>query len=323
MSKLPGRRQGLGSTEAALSLLEGLTFDLEGVNKWEELFYILYKRCESAFVKRPTSALLVNTIRKLLIEAKKEFERQTDIDKAVNTLLEIISSQKNNTLKSIELLSEIGARRLPDNSVVLVHSYSTSVLKTLEKAHLQGKIKKVIVTESRPGSEGLVMAEKLDELGIQTVLIVDSAVNYVMRDVSIVLLGAEAITANGALVNKVGSSVISLIAYHKRKRNLVAAGSYKFSFETLFGELIKIPQATPDSIDFPQETFAGKVTTYLPIMDLTPPQYIDAIITEKGVTSPEGVPILLWEMYGHWPHYEPDIRNLLTEMREYAERKKS
>jgi len=57
------------------------------------------------------------------------------------------------------------------------------------------------------------------------------------------------------------------------------------------------------------------VKTYLPLKDVTPPQYIDAIITEKGVTSPQGVPIMLWEIYGHWPYVEPDIHTLLEEMR--------
>jgi hypothetical protein len=57
----------------------------------------------------------------------------------------------------------------------------------------------------------------------------------------------------------------------------------------------------------------------LPLMDVTPPQYIDAIVTEVGVTSPQSVPLILWEKHGKWPIGQPDTYTLLREMKKIAE----
>ncbi len=319
MSSKPYTPRKHGSTEIALELLSGLTTQLTETSDWNSLLSLVYKVTSNAYQRRPTSALLVNTIRLILRNLKDLYEKGENVDNAVRKLLAIIEEQKRFTIESTERLSDIGARRLPDNSRILVHSYSTSVNKIILKAHEQGKVREVIATESRPGSEGFLTAEHLDSRGVPVTLIVDSAVNYVMDRVDVVLLGSEAITANGALVNKVGSSLISLIAFQKRKRTLVAAGTYKFSYETLLGELIKIPTAGPETLMLPEELMSKGLKTYLPLMDVTPPQYIDAIISEKGVTSPQGVPIMLWEIYGHWPHVEPDINTLLKEMKSLAE----
>lgn len=319
MEERPYTPRKHGSTEIALDLLSGLTAQLTEISNWGQLVNLVYRVTRQAYERRPTSALLVNTIRLILSSLKDLYEKGESVDRAVGKLMEIMEQQRRVTIESTEKLSDIGARRLPDTSRVLVHSYSTSVNKIILKAFEQGKVKEVIATESRPGSEGFLTAEYLDSRGIPVTLIVDSAVNYVMDRVDVVLLGSEAITANGALVNKVGSSLISLIAFHKRKRTLVAAGTYKFSYETLLGELIRIPNADPETLMLPEELVKMGLKTFLPLMDVTPPQYIDAIISEKGVTSPQGVPIMLYEIYGHWPHVEPDINTLLREMKKIVE----
>ncbi len=309
-----------GATEGALNLLEALKNNVETARDWRELLRLLVSQSENALEKRPTSALLSNTLRDLLLGVKEIYERNESFDNAIRHIVGIIDKLEKETVESIEKLGLIGSRRLPENSVILVHSYSTSVIKILENAFRQGKVREVFVTESRPGGEGLVTAKLLAERGMKVNLIVDSAVNFFMNDIDIVLLGAEAITANGALVNKIGSSLIALSAYYKRTRVLVASGTYKFSFETILGERIRIPTASAQVIEPPEELLLNtNVRFNLPLMDVTPPNYIDAIITEEGVTSPEAVPIVLWEKHGGLPIGQPDIYNILKELRKIGE----
>jgi ribose 1,5-bisphosphate isomerase len=310
---------GFGATESALNLLGNIRKRIQEAGDWRELFGTLVREGESALEKRPTSALLFNTLRDILLKTKDLYESGESIRDAVDSIKDYITGLEKETVSSVEKLGVIGARRLPEDSVVLVHSYSTSVLKILENGYRQGKVREVFATESRPGGEGIFMAKLLSERGIRTNIIVDSAANYFMNKIDMVIFGAEAITANGALVNKIGTSLIALAAYHKRTRVLVASGTYKFSFETILGERIRIPKAPVDLVSPPKEILSNKnIILDLPLMDVTPSQYIDAIVTELGVTSPQSVPLILWEKHGKWPIGQPDTYTLLREMKKVA-----
>jgi len=282
-----------GATEAAMYFLNSMKESLARARSIKELFSSLAKTAREYYEARPTSALLVNTIKKLGLRALQLYEEP--VDEAVSQLLKLIDQEIEQSRRSVEELSELASRRIPDDAVVLTHSYSTTVLRTLKLAHDRGKVKQVFATESRPGGEGVLAAKALSDYGIKVALITDSAVNFFLDKVTMVVVGAEAITANGALVNKVGTSMIALASYHRRKRVVVLAGTYKFSFETVYGELIRIPEASEEVLGFPEELRLPGVTVRAPLMDVTRPQYIDAIITERGVTSPAGVPLIIWE----------------------------
>ncbi|MEM0020928.1 MAG: hypothetical protein QW039_00020 [Fervidicoccaceae archaeon] len=308
-----------GATEGALSILEKIESDLKDAESWRDFSGRLFRLSTEALEKRPTSALLINTLRQLLKYAVEQHSSGRSIDEFKKEFYGKIDEVRKKTIESVEKLSEIGARWLPEDSILLTHSYSTSAIRTIEKANKLGKIKEVYVTESRPGSEGVYTARLLATMGIRTNLIVDSAVNYYMGNIDFVLLGAEAITAHGALVNKVGSSQIALSAYKRRTRVIVLSGTYKFSFETLLGDRIKVPFASPSLLEIPNEMLSSdKIRLSVPQMDVTPPEYIDVIVTEMGITSPEGVPILLWEVYGGWLGNLPDIRDLLNELKKIS-----
>lgn len=308
-----------GATEGAMAILEKIEESLKSSNTWRDLGEKLFQLSNEALQKRPTSALLVNTLRNLLKFATEKYSNGTNLESFKDEFFGKIREVRMKTLESVEKLSDIGARWLPENSVVLTHSYSNSVIKTLEKANKLGKIKEAFVTESRPGGEGVYTAKLLSSMGIKTNLIVDSAANYFMSSVDFVLLGAEAITAHGALVNKVGSSQIALSAYKRRTRVIVLSGTYKFSFETMLGERIRVPFLDADALEIPADMLSfGNFKVSVPQMDVTPPEYIDAIVTEVGITSPEGVPILLWEVYGEWLGKQPEISELLLELRKIS-----
>ena len=91
-------------------------------------------------------------------------------------------------------------------------------------------------------------------------------------------------TKNGVIINKIGTSTISLIAHEARVPFIVLAESYKFSRETLTGKLVEIEERDPSEITNPEKLKNVKIKN--PVFDATPACYIDTIITEFGAISP-------------------------------------
>jgi len=198
--------------------------------------------------------------------------------------------------ESIQQIAEIGARRLRDGDVIMTHSYSSSVLAILERAHENGKRLRVFVTETRPELKGRDVARELAGAGIETTLIIDSAVSHFIEDADKVIVGAEAVAANGAIVNKIGTATIAAVAHRARVRVFVAASTYKFSPETMFGELITIEERDSSSVlDDSQMKKLSNLHVRNPAFDVTSPEDIDLIITERGVIPPQAAVMIVRE----------------------------
>ncbi|NAZ24964.1 MAG: hypothetical protein GU357_04315 [Thermofilum sp.] len=295
------------STETVLYTLELLGRILKE-NRNPTLFVNSLERILKA---RPTASMLQNAVR-LLTNNLAVTE--------VSTLDDFIASYENTRqaivkkiFSDIEESSTIASRRLANNDTVMTNSYSLFVKRTIEKAVEEGKKIKVYVTESRPTGEGVKFAAELSDKGIETYLIVDSAVRFFMKEVDKVLLSSEAISANGAVVNKIGTSLIALAAHEARVRVYVVSSTFKFSPETLVGELVEIPEI--EISEYMPEGWEKlkALKPKSPLFDVTPPSYIDAIITEKGVIAPEFAVMMFRESFG-WPHslakYQADIDKL-------------
>ena len=77
----------------------------------------------------------------------------------------------------------------------------------------------IIATESRPVEQdsktnGEKVQRKCKELQLECIVIPDSAVAIHMPSVDCVLVGCEAVLANGGIVNKIGTYSVALIASH-------------------------------------------------------------------------------------------------------------
>jgi ribose 1,5-bisphosphate isomerase len=221
----------------------------------------------------------VNDIRMIAIEASKEF----------------IETART----AVQRIGEIGARRIRDGDLILTHCNSSAAIEVMKTARSQGMRFEVLATETRPRYQGRITAKELTRADIPVTLILDDAVRYFIQDVTKVIVGADAITANGALVNKIGTSMIALAAHEARVRVLVAAETYKFSPETMIGELVTIEERDPSEIITEQERMQlGPIKVRNPSFDVTPPEFIDLIITERGIIPPVGAFLILEEVFG-------------------------
>jgi ribose 1,5-bisphosphate isomerase len=256
----------------------------------------------SAFLlkTRPTAVSLPNAIR--FVTRKPKLTRDAD----VQTLRKMVISRADDFIRTsreaIRRIGEIGARRISDGDIVMTHCNSQCAIAVIETAFKQGKHLEVFVTESRPMKQGLISVRQLSKAGIPTTLIVDSAVRYFIRDIDKVVVGADSIAANGAVINKVGTSQLALAAHEARVLFFVAAESYKFHPGTLVGRLVEIEERDPREIVNPKRFPGVKIRN--PVFDVTPPDYIDLIITERGIIPPSAAYTVLQEQFEWRPGEE-------------------
>ena len=195
-----------------------------------------------------------------------------------------------------ERLSRIGAELIKDGFVILTHcnagplataGYGTA-LGVIKAAADQGKKIDVIATETRPLLQGArLTAWELMQDNIPVTLITDSMAGYFINKgkVSCVLLGADRIAANGDTANKIGSYTLAVLAKENGIPFYVAAPTSTIDLSLKSGAKIPIEERNPEEVtSIGGIPLAPKgVTAANPAFDVTPHQYITAIITEKGV----------------------------------------
>ncbi len=248
---------------------------------------------------RPTAVSLPNAIKYVLNGLNSENPKENLLLKAD----EFIKLSSEATFK----IGKIGSKRIKDGYNILTHCNSEAALNVIKTAHNDGKDIRVICTETRPRNQGYLTAKELADSNIDVTLIVDSAVRYFIKDVDLVIVGADAITSNGCLVNKIGTSQIALSANERRIPFLTAAETYKFHPKTIVGELIEIEERDGSEIHNFGE-YANKIKLRNPAFDITPANYIDAIITEVGLIPPQGAWFIIEKYFGN--SFNDDICSL-------------
>ncbi len=267
----------------------------------DEFDDLVRKAAEILLSTRPTAVSLYNAINYVMnYSGESVDERRKDLIMRAEEFVRWVETAQ-------ERIGEIGERRIRDGDVVMTHCNSSTALSVIKKAHENGKRIEVIATESRPRWQGRITARELREWGIDVTLIVDSAVRYVINEVDCVIVGADTITANGALINKIGTSQIALAAKEARVPFMVAAETYKFSPKTLVGELVVIEERDAEEVA-PKDLLEIGVKVRNPAFDVTPRDYIDVIITEIGAIPPEMAFIIIRERLGYARLSDEEIR---------------
>ena len=196
-------------------------------------------------------------------------------------------------------IGEYGAGLLENVDGVLTHcnagglataEYGTA-LSVFFKAQDNGHDLHVYIDETRPLLQGArLTAWELMQRGIRATLICDSMAAQVMREgrVQAVVTGADRIAANGDSANKIGTYSLAVLAGAHGIPFYIAAPSSSFDLTIESGDLIPIEErdATEITHGFGRQTAPDGVHVYNPAFDVTPADYIEAIITERGIIRP-------------------------------------
>ena len=244
------------------------------------------------FASRETEPLMRNAIRHV-IHSVESSEKET-VKELVGVVSQVSTRFLENLERSKEKIAVIGSKRVSDGSKVLTHCHSSTVTNMLIRAKEDGKSFEVVCTESRPVFQGRITAKEMLAAGIKTTLIVDSAVRYFMNEVDLVVVGADAITSEGNVVNKIGTSMVALAAKEARTPFYVVSELLKFDPVTIRGDYEIIEERTPSEVwDSPP---SGLVIRN-PAFDVTRREFIHGIICEEGIVSPDSISELMSRKY--------------------------
>ncbi|SFR45231.1 ribose 1,5-bisphosphate isomerase [Halogeometricum limi] len=243
---------------------------------------------------RPTAVSLPNALRYVLFDLDGETVEAVR-DAAVRRATEFCERLEHAQTD----LGRVGANRLRDGDTVMTHCHSTDVLACVEAAVAQGKSLSAVVKETRPRMQGHITARELAALGVDVTLVVDSAARRYLNDVDHVLVGADSIAADGSVINKIGTSGLAVNARDRGTPVVCAAQTIKLHPGTLTGHTVDIEMREESEVIDPETAATlGDVRVANPAFDVTPPRYVDAIVTERGQYPPESIVVLMRELFG-------------------------
>ena len=193
-------------------------------------------------------------------------------------------------------MGEYGASLLSDGSRVYTHC-NTGALATgghgtalgiIRTAMSDGKIEQVYAGETRPWLQGArLTAWELMQDNIPVKLVCDGAAAQLFRQgkVDWVIVGADRITANGDVANKIGTYSLAVLAKHHGMKVMVAAPLSTFDMTLTSGNDIPIEQRSASEVTSlnGQAIAPTGCDAINPAFDVTPAELIDAIATEKGL----------------------------------------
>ncbi|MEB3370955.1 translation initiation factor eIF-2B alpha/beta/delta subunit family protein [Saccharopolyspora mangrovi] len=190
--------------------------------------------------------------------------------------------------RSSRVLGEHTAALLPDQGCALTHCWPDLYLVELVRA-LQEQDKRVrfACTETRPYAQGArLTAVTLAEMGVDTTLITDSmgAALLASGDVDALVTAADRVTADGHVINKVGTLGLAVAAH---------------AFDVPFHAMVQAPDtSTPSAEDVPIEYRDGAevlaaagvsepgIHGWYPAFDVTPPRFVTTVVTDRGPFGP-------------------------------------
>ncbi len=196
-------------------------------------------------------------------------------------------------------MGELGAEILTKCEGVLTHCNTGSLatggygtaLGVIRSATRQG-LKRIFATETRPWQQGARLTVwELQQDSIAATLIADSAAASLMRSGAVqwVIVGADRITANGDVANKIGTYSLAVLARNHGVKFMVVAPTSTIDWSLINGEAIEIEQRAEEEL-LPAYYLNDQscIDAWNPVFDMTPADLIDAIVTEKGVVHKPG-----------------------------------
>ncbi len=243
------------------------------------------------FNSRPTEPELRTALR---IVKKSISQKELTLIQMEKTIKETIENYKLNRTKAMEKITSFGSELIKPNSTIITICHSSTVVKMLIKA--KKKISKVYCCETRPLYQGRITAKELALAGINVTLIVDNAASTILKECDYFFSGADAILADGDVVNKIGTNQISAMCKKYDVKHYVVASTHKFEPETFFGKDEVIEQREEiELITKKDKNYTPYVKIINPAFDRTDSSQIEGIICENGIFTPQQLTSLLFE----------------------------
>ena len=260
--------------------------------KDELINYLEYAK-KILFETRPTAVNLAWGLEKIILVAKKA----GTVEEIKKNVVEAAKQMADDDIQTNMLIGKNGSELINDNDTVMTHcnagalatvGYGTA-LGVIRAAKDSGKNIKVIATETRPIQQGSrLTAFELKHDGINVSLIPDTAVGYTIANslVNKIIVGADRILRTGHVYNKIGTYQVAIIAKQHDIPFYVAAPLSTFDMQS-DPEDVVIEQRKASEVTGigDKKTAPDGINVINPAFDMTPPELISGIITEKGIAK--------------------------------------
>jgi methylthioribose-1-phosphate isomerase len=193
-------------------------------------------------------------------------------------------------------MGEHGAGLIPAGDSVLTYCNTGSLatggygtaLGVIRSAWRAGRLNRVFAGETRPWLQGArLTAWELTRDRIPVTLITDNAAAYLMQtgQVQWVILGADRVTANADVINKIGTYNLAISCRHHGVGFMVVAPCSTLDFNLEDGRAVEIEQrAAEEVLNLAGRRIAAEgATAWNPAFDITPASLVDYLVTENGV----------------------------------------
>ena len=243
---------------------------------------------------RPTAVNLKWGLDKIM-EVSNRYETVSEIKENV---LKTVKKMSHDDIEANKNMGKFGSNLINTGDVIMTHcnagalatvSYGTA-LGVIRSAKESGKKISVFATETRPVMQGSrLTAFELVHDEIDVSLIPDTAVGYLMNNkmVDKVIVGADRILKTGHVFNKIGTYQIALLANSHGIPFYVAAPLSTFDLKNSIDTVVIEERSIDEVVQIAGKRIAPKgVRIFNPAFDLTPPNLITGIITEKGILKP-------------------------------------
>jgi methylthioribose-1-phosphate isomerase len=245
---------------------------------------------------RPTAVNLTWAVTRMLRRMNDALPQSHSSRQLQHLLQEEANLIAQEDLEACLRMGEFGASLIADGDTLLTHcnagrlaaSGIGTALAPIYTAHKAGKKLHILVDETRPVLQGArLTAWELQQEGVPCTLITDNMAGYFMRQghVKAVFVGADRIAANGDVANKIGTYTVAILAHTHTIPFYVVAPTSTIDLSLASGDDIPIEQRDPGEVTSLRGIEIAPIGIHSanPAFDITPNNYITAIITEKGI----------------------------------------
>ena len=238
----------------------------------------IYHAKNLLFLSRPTEPCMRNALNYVLHDL--EYDNPVELAKGVCLKVDDVLERFD---KNQKIIAQIGSKKIGNGTVVFTHCHSSTILEILKEAKKHGKKFEVHNTETRPLYQGRITAKEVAKLGIPVTHFVDAAARFALKKADLMIIGADAITTEGKVINKIGSELYAEIANKYDIPVYVCADSWKFDTETVFGYETEIEKRKGNEI---WKNPPKGITVNNFAFEKVNPNLITGIISELGIYKP-------------------------------------
>lgn len=226
--------------------------------------------------------------------------KDKDLEEIKQIILDTAKTIHAEDKRTCKKIGENGAELVKKGYNILTHCNTGGLatgahgtaLAVITQAHRDEKEIHVWVDETRPLLQGSrLTAWELKEAEVPFHLITDSSAGSLMQrgKVDMVITGADRVTANGDVANKIGTYPLAVVAKANDIPFYVALPLSTFDMETDSGDEIEIEERDGEEITHlvNSQLAPKKTDAYNPAFDITPNEYVTGFITEKGFVEPD------------------------------------